>query len=982
MDKASPDQSLKELCSAVRKIILQLKPQVHALSFVLVIGKAEQGKSTLLCHSGLECVTLHSTAVEIYYNAHGIFVVIGEDWLNQSNYLSQDVLKQLNRCHRLVKITGFVLCIDINQLFISDLNQFSIQCKSHIQLLERFATALARPIELAIFFTKMDKLAGFCDFFQNEHESDLRKPLGFSMLGTKERESSNRVQLFKQKFDQLIDTLSQQVIQKMHPARSSIKRTHIREFPLQLAMLRSSIQFFMQMLSPRLFAPEAMYFTSSLQGGHSLDRLNKKIQQEYALELQEIYPQSFNYKTYFVEEALIAFQSHTSTPLTRINKIQKIAMVSAMVASLIWVAWLAQKHLLSASLLDNVSKELLAFDSLTGPAKQTSVALYHLSKVSENLQKIHANTLLQPSLQQLKINVRRDTRQYLQEGFLPLQLQELEQRLSDPRLSHTQRYQALKTYLMLGDKKHFSVEPILQWFSEDWQVKSVGDVAQKKMLFRRALLHHKQTLNINQQLVTDVRNYLNALPVDYLYYALAKSLFSRETQTIAEKVFQFPLTDVPIYFTKKAFLTQVQHLPEYAEQLKTDNWVLARQDLGDLTPILQRAYCHDYVTWWKNFTQNCRLNISNDYQSAGGLLKELIQSHSLVKLITLIQDNTKPDADPHLQLFNKHVASQFTELNLMSHSAVEKFMATLSELDRFLTTVAIVNDHGKTAFNIAKANFNVTRGESIGNPLSDLAAEVQQFPEPLAMWGKQLLNHSWGKLLKDARSYINHEWAVTVFAPYQAHIAHRFPLDSESSKDISMHAFNQFFSHQGILNRFIQTYLYPFLDISQPEWKLKKSGTFVMPISKAAINELIRANVITNMFFPNEESQTNIEFSLQKLNLDPIVDRLILKLGDTRLKDTQSSESTAMFHWPSQNAKLMLKSIEGPRFFIEEHGVWAFFKLLQKVNVLVDEEDSANLQILFEINGNSGRYLLKTQNKVNPFIPGILGGFNLDKKIV
>ena len=119
-----------------------------------------------------------------------------------------------------------------------------------------------------------------------------------------------------------------------------------------------------------------------------------------------------------------------------------------------------------------------------------------------------------------------------------------------------------------------------------------------------------------------------------------------------------------------------------------------------------------------------------------------------------------------------------------------------------------------------------------------------------------------------------------------------------------------------------------------------------------------------------------------KLNLDPIVDRLILKLGDTRLKDTQSSESTAMFHWPSQNAKLMLKSIEGPRFFIEEHGVWAFFKLLQKVNLLVDEEDSANLQILFEINGNSGRYLLKTQNKVNPFIPGILGGFNLDKKIV
>ena len=56
--------------------------------------------------------------------------------------------------------------------------------------------------------------------------------------------------------------------------------------------------------------------------------------------------------------------------------------------------------------------------------------------------------------------------------------------------------------------------------------------------------------------------------------------------------------------------------------------------------------------------------------------------------------------------------------------------------------------------------------------------------------------------------------------------------------------------------------------------------------------------------------------------------------------------------------------------------------MLQKVNVLVDEENSGSLQILFEINGNSGRYLLKTENPVNPFIPGILNGFNLSDVLV
>ena len=55
--------------------------------------------------------------------------------------------------------------------------------------------------------------------------------------------------------------------------------------------------------------------------------------------------------------------------------------------------------------------------------------------------------------------------------------------------------------------------------------------------------------------------------------------------------------------------------------------------------------------------------------------------------------------------------------------------------------------------------------------------------------------------------------------------------------------------------------------------------------------------------------------------------------------------------------------------------------MLQKVNVLVDEQDSGNLQILFEVNGNSGRYILKTENQINPFIPGILNGFTLSDSI-
>jgi len=175
----------------------------------------------------------------------------------------------------------------------------------------------------------------------------------------------------------------------------------------------------------------------------------------------------------------------------------------------------------------------------------------------------------------------------------------------------------------------------------------------------------------------------------------------------------------------------------------------------------------------------------------------------------------------------------------------------------------------------------------------------------------------------------------------------------------------------------------PFLDTREAQWQPKEFNQFVVPISPDIINELMRANVITNMFFPNQRQQTShIEFRLRKISLDPLISRFQLHVGRTQLDDDQNSESVVDFTWPQLNAKLKLNSIEGKQYELEETGPWALFKLLQKVNVLVDEADSTSLQVLFEINGNSGRYILKTKNKVNPFTPGILNGFTLPHQLI
>jgi intracellular multiplication protein IcmF len=972
------DNSLRALCDALKKVISQLKPQHHALSFLLLIGKDNQGKSTLLRQSHYEHLVVdNAQGDDIYYNQHGIILELGETWLNQSNHILQHTLKQLNRCHSSLKISGIILCIDINELLITEPIQFLEQSKQHTQLLMRFGQSLNYRLDTALIFTKLDAIAGFCEFFQNDHATELKKPLGFSLNWALKQ--GKYVSNYKTKFEQFIEVLGQQVIYKMHPARSSIKRTLIREFPLQLASLGRAIQILIQTISPKLFHLQAIYFTSGEQGGVSIDRLTKKIQHEYALTVQDRFPQSVNHRAYFIEGALTVFQAYTKRPPAKIAIPNKWVLGTITGAIALTFLWLGTQYFKSTRLLDEASKELLTYDLLMRQQNNDpSIALYHLTKASAVLDQLAANSLSLSTVQQLKTQLHLHTKQHLQEGFLPAILAEVEQALIDTKQSQRARYHTLKIYLMLGDPTKFSQAEVLEWFRLHAQNTS-EQVMQKKMaLLKQVLKQPLQPIAINQQIVNDVRNYLNALPVSYLYYTLAKSEFPQENQPIVISGFDLAEKSIPVYFTKAGFKQILKKLPAISAQLQTDNWVLARQDLTNLPMLLQQAYCYDYTVWWQNFMRKSLPLRFKEYQQAIGLTQALNQGNSIDKLIEVIQQQTSPELGENASLFNQEIASKFTSLSLMSHSAIHDLSININELEKFLTTLSVVNDQGRTIFNLVKTRFE---GDAFSNPLSALYNYAHQLPEPVSNWAKQIADDTWFLLINDCRNYINTQWQQTVLKDYQNTIARRYPFDASQSQEVAVTDFNHFFARHGVLNSFIEQYLKPFLDTSQAQWQLKELNNYVLPISPEMINELIRANVITTMFFPDETETSKIDFSLQKLSLDPVVASLQLMIGNTKLRDTQDTEALINFHWPQSNAKLSLHSIEGNHYELDEAGPWAFFKMLQKVNVLVDEQDNSSLQILFEINGNSGRYILKTQNQINPFIPGILNGFTLNESI-
>lgn len=972
------DNSLRALCDTIKKIIPQLKPQNNQLSFLILTGKNEQGKTALLKQSGMEAAPVFSEhEAKIYFNSKGLIVELSEHWLTNSKTLLQNTFKQLNKCNRYLKITGMILCIDINGLLFNESISFNEQRKVHLQFLNRIGSNFAYPIELALVFTKMDTLAGFSEFYQTDHATELAKPLGFSLDCA--NLSAKKLEVYTKQFGHLVEQQGQQIINKMHPARSTIKRSLIREFPLQLASLRLPIQGLIQGISPKLFHLHSIYFTSAEQGGLSIDRINKKIQHEYALIVPDSFPQAINFRSYFVEGALNNIQDQCSQIAQPRAFSQKTFVALAAGIAGISLLFLVQHYYKASHLLDEASKELLAYDALNLQNHGSAQALYHLSNAANKIATISTNSLSLPTVHQLKENLNQNTKNRIVGEFLPSLTNEVEQVITNPSNTPIVRYKALKIYLMLSQPEHFSSYEIQNWFKTKWQ-QQPSNVSNKQLaLLARTLNKPIKNIPIKTQIISDARNYLNALPTSYFYYSLAKEYFPQKKEKIAIEGFNLATTELPIYFTKTGFAYTIKDLSNISHQLQSENWVLAHQDLSQLPNMLIQAYCFDYVTWWQTFMRKSKPFNYQNYQQGRQVVHQLQETNTLTKLINLIQEETKPDLAGNKSLFNQYIANKFTDLNLISLSTTKELGLRMADLERFISTLSVINDEGKTAFNLTKLRF---MNENSTDALSLLYTQANQLPQPLNTWVKQIANDTWMILIKNSRVYINQQWKQMVFREFENSIARRYPLDSTKTEEIAISDFNHFFSTHGILNNFTEQYIKPFLDVSDAQWKPKAVNDFVLPITNETLEEIIRANIITNMFFPNNSDQSQIEFSLQKISLDPVVANLNLEIGTTSLTDNQGSESFVRFLWPQNNAKLSLNSIEGNHYELAEQGNWAIFKLLEKVNVLIDEQDSSSLQILFEINSNSGRYLLRTNNQVNPFTPGILNGFTLNDAIV
>ncbi|MCC5792187.1 MAG: hypothetical protein JJT82_06200 [Legionellaceae bacterium] len=967
--------SLKPLLIALKTLFREQENRIDKQSFLLLFGKQQQGLASLIAQSGLTPYPVEALEhARLYYHHLGVVLHLPEEWLIQNNELLSNSLRQIDACYPPLGISAVAMAVNLQELMIEQAQDFEARMKTHQQLWRWVQSSLPRPVPSHVILTHADALAGFCEFFHQDFRPDFQGVLGcYSAAGVA---GSSRNSTMTQAFRKLLQQLDQQVLDKLHPVRSTIKRTLIREFPLQLQVLGTPLMRLVQLLQTPPRPLRAIYFTSARQGGSVIDPIHRKIQHEYALCLPSRSLQVSNNQNYFIDACVQDLLQCNPMSLPANRKVLRNLGLASILIALVTVGISTKEYWHNSQQLDAVSRELLQYESLSESGQQPLSGLYHLSQADESLQNISGTAFTPLALLEYQQNLHRHTKEKLRQVFLPELLQEAEHQIIHANSPAT-RHAALKTYIMLGDPTRFDQEQLTHWYQQQWFSPNKADP--RLQVLAQSLRYPLPVARLNDNIIQDARNALNALPDAYFYYSMARQHFPTNSSPLSLPGFQLAQTKLPFIYTREGFASVVEQIDSIVAKIQQESWVSQRQPPEHVQRLILETYAYEYQQWWKHFLSHSRIESAENYRQVETLLRSLRENNSFIRLIQLAQQHTRPVSQDASGLFNHHIARSFTPLSWLGEASLHSLQLQQADLETFSQQLALLQDQPESILELTQQRFSNTQHS---DPLSLLYHNSKEYPSPLKEWNTQLADMLWFLLIQDSKQFIEAQWQEKILPFYQDKIAHKYPFNNSARSEITLTDFYDFFKPNGKLQQFSQRYLLPFLDTKSAQWKAKEVNGYRLSLQSEAITQLMVANVLQTMFFPPSDEQEQLHFTIEKIALDPMLKTCDLQIGDKAIHDGPYQDSLRTdFTWPAQQASLELQSLDGKKWRLTEQGPWALFHLLDKVNVMVDENDPSSLQILFEINGNSGRYSLHTANPINPFIPGILGQFQLPKQL-
>ena len=706
------------------------KRYLYQLPWYIFIGAPGSGKTTALLNAGLRFPLAGRLGQEHARGVAGIAGTRNCDWWftdeavlidTAGRYTTQDSDKAadqtawggfmglLKKSRPRQPVNGVLVTVSVSDLLTRSAADRAREASAVRARIQELHEQLGVRFPIYLLVTKCDLLAGFMDYLGAIDKEQRATPWGFTFpLDAQLRSDTTG---FLAEFDLLEQRLTDGLIDRLQVERDVARRARIYAFPQQFNALRAVLRDFVdEVFAPSPFEEHPLlrgvYFISGTQEGTPLDRMLGSLARQMNLDRAAIPPHPGGGKSFFLErllrEVVFAESALGGTDLKWERRRHLLALagyagiaVVALAAAGLWV----RSYLHNDAYVAQVAQRTTDLEGrLRGDPARASADVLGLLPLLDETRALAADGpgwaggfgLDQGG--KLDDAARQAYDRMLVEALLPRLAMRVEAQIGASMDQPDVQYDALKTYVMLHDARHFQPDWLRAWTQADWAASLPREVSQAQ---RDALKAHLEALlargavasplRPNDTLIAQARARLTPTPLPQRVYNRlrlarvgadipdfsAAAAGGPSTPLVFTRASGKPLTEgVPGLYTydgyHKAFSGVVREAT--AELAAEEPWVLGVQDparaaslrdplaAGRLADDVRRLYLGDYTARWSAYIDDLRMLPTDNLSKAVQMSRVLTAPDSPLRplLRALVRHTTlTPTAQPDASVIDQ-----------------------------------------------------------------------------------------------------------------------------------------------------------------------------------------------------------------------------------------------------------------------------------------------------------------------------------------
>ncbi len=599
----------------------------------------------------------------------------------------------------------------------------------------------------------------------------------------------------------------------------------------------------------------------------------------------------------------------------------------------------------------------------------------------------------------------------------------LTERLDDPSYN----FETLKIYLMLVDTARLEPELLRFWAVEDWRRRFPTDPRRQAGLENHLaylLDNGIKPIKPNGDLVRQVREELAQRPLAELVYGRLKLTQAvREATPLtlndiagrnADAVFDVAAIDpaeleIPALFTYNGFLKlfQTQSLMLIG-QIRGESWVYGPDEspiiagqIKDLEESVLDLYIDEYILRWDKLLGRLGIRTFANLPAAIEVTSRLIREDSPVRrllytlkantdlmrlpegteglaqialeelrrrnyyLSRIIGEASRSDLVETIDFPPKRVKQHFSLVTRLLDGSSGSLK--LTDIQRLLTDLYGQLSALEPTSGLSERPF--TPGSSSQQDVFHrLRTEAARAPDPIRRWLRELTANAQAVALGNHGERINEIYRNAVGPTCKRLLENRYPFYSRSRQDISVYDLGKLFGDEGLLDSFFAEHLAPFVDTASTPWRWRKTAKASFGVSDESLEQIERARVIKQAFFPEGGKLPNVRFSLVPERIDPLADLFVIDFGGQKFRFEALNPSPVDGQWPgltpSNRLTMTVVDLNGELHEEAVEGQWAFYRLVNPARL---RPDADSFRTAFEVQGFRHAFEIHAFSAVNPF---------------